>query len=48
MIYTRINEQNPQIVSKTKDFGFLAKFCQNSVFEKIEAKFFWHSENMFR
>ena len=40
MSSTRINEQNLEIVSKAEDFGFSAKFCQNSVFAKIEAKFF--------
>lgn len=33
------NEQNPEIISKTGDFDFSAKFCQNSVFAKIEPKF---------
>ena len=40
MRLNRRNEQNPEIVSKIEDFGFSAKFCQNSVFAKIEAKFF--------
>ena len=31
---TRINEQNLEIISKSEDFDFSAKFCQNSVFEK--------------
>ena len=48
LISTRRYEQNPEIVSKSEDFDFLAKFCQNSVFVKIEVIFFWHSEKMLR
>ena len=33
-ISTRIDEQNTEIVSKSEDFDFSAKFCQNSVFAK--------------
>ena len=48
MISTRRDEQNPEIVSKSEDFVFSAKFCQNSVFAKIEVIFFWHSEKKLR
>ena len=39
MSSTRRDEQNLEIVSKSEDFDFLAKFCQNSVFAKIEMIF---------
>jgi hypothetical protein len=39
LISTRRDEQNPEIVSKSEDFDFSAKFCQNSVFAKIEVIF---------
>ena len=32
MSSTRINEQNPKIVSKTEDFGFSAKFLSKLSF----------------
>ena len=48
MSSTRRDEQNPEIISKSKDFGFSTKFCQNSVFAKIELIFFWHSKKEMR
>ena len=35
---TRINEQIPEIFSKTEDFGFSAKFCKNLVIHDLSGK----------
>ena len=48
MSSTRIDEQNPKIVSKLEDFGFSAKFLSKLSFCKNQGDFFWHSEKKLR
>ena len=39
MISTRIDEQNPEIVSKLEDFDFSAKFLSKLIFRKNRGDF---------